>query len=185
MAREQNKRKWVTKIKVFTYRLWGLLKMLLMLDKSKWVILNQAVFSDEQQINEESLPMLCPLLRNDGPLYVIDFLDFHCAVKYSHLLFINDPMIQSNHTIRKIIRAAESFAKAERNKGRQSDLRRCKKLIVSANSDLGNPICLIAKNQLENALNLIKEYPSRKDYPELPYYFFKCMGTAINSLIGL
>jgi hypothetical protein len=162
-----------------------LLKKLLTLDKRKWVILNQSVFSDEQQIGEELLPMLCPLLRYDGPLYVIDILGFQCAVKYSHLLFLNDPMVLSNRTIKKIIKAAESFAKAERNKDRQSNLIRSKKLIISANSDLGNPICLNAKNQLENALALIEEYPSRKDYRELPYYFFKCLGTAISSLLGL
>lgn len=186
MVRKQDKRKWVTIIKDFIYRLWWLLKMMLKLDRNKWVIVNQAVFDDEQQIDKELLPMLCPLLRNDGPLFVIDILGFQCTVKYSHLLFINDQMILSNNTIRKIIRAAESFARAERNNGRQSDLSKCKKLIVAANSDLGNPICRSTKNQLENALDLIKEYPSaRKDYPKLPYYFFKCLGKAINSLLGL
>lgn len=154
-------------------------------DKRKWVILTKSIFNDDQQIDIELLPMLCPLLRCDGPLYVIDILGYQYAVKYSHLLFLNDPMVLSNRTIRKIIRAAGAFVKVENNKGRQSNLIRCKKLIASANSDLGNPICSSTKEQLEKALALINEYPSRKDYRELPYYFFKCLGKAITSLLDL
>ncbi len=178
----KDKRNWFTTIKDFTYRLWWLLHSY----KRKWVIAIQPIRdNDDQRINAVMLPMLCPLLRCDGPLYVIDILGYQYAVKYSHLLFLNDPMILSNRTIRKIIRAAESFAKAEKNKGRQSNLMKCKKLIASANSDLGNPICLYAKNQLENALALIEEYHSRKDYTELPDHFFKHLGAAIISLLGL
>jgi len=186
MVWKLNKSKRLTIIKDLIYRFWWMLKMSLKPHRTKWVILKQAVFDDEQQIDDALLPMLCPLLRADGPLYVMDYLGFHCAVKYSHLFFLDAPAILSNRTIRKVIRAAESFVRAERNEENKPYLRRCQRLLGAAAAELGNPKCIKAINHLEKALDLIKEYPSiRKDYPELPYYFFKCLGTAINSLLGL
>lgn len=186
MCKPKN-RKWVSTMKDFAYRFWWSLKITLKLDRRKWVIVTRAIFDDDQQIDKAVLPMLCPLLRNDGPLYVIDYLGFHRSVKYSHLCFLDTPAILSNRTIRKVIRAAESFVRAERNEEKKSYVNRCQRLLGAAVVDLSNPkpICTEAKQHLEGALDLIKEYPSREDYPELPCFFLKHLGIAIHSFLGL